>query len=81
MNNVKAYLEQCSNIGNQQAQDLLETNCPQRQQLLSFFVEVGLLTKAEAQKESYTHWEEEALFLFVLLDHLLVEGFDSQLLK
>ena len=47
---VKAYLEQYGNIGNQQAQDLTRLSAATVRRYLSFFVEVGLLTSSGSTK-------------------------------
>ena len=47
---VKAYLEQYGNIGNQQAQELTGLSAATVRRYLSFFVEVGLLTSSGSTK-------------------------------
>ena len=47
---VKAYLEQYGNIGNQQAQELTGLSAATVRRYLSLFVEVGLLTSSGSTK-------------------------------
>ena len=47
---VKAYLEQYGNIGNQQTQELIGLSAATVRRYLSFFVEVGLLTSSGSTK-------------------------------
>ena len=47
---VKAYLEQYGNIGNQQAQELTGLSAATVRRYLSLFVKVGLLTSSGSTK-------------------------------